>query len=100
VPASSGSLDGRDERLQPTNRPTVEAAFPRESYAPGQLARLLIWSSGANVSLQILRAGTETANVRARDLMLGTAVTPSRHVGAVARGRVIGVRIGDWPSGL
>jgi N,N-dimethylformamidase beta subunit-like, C-terminal len=100
LPASSGHLDGRDERLPPTNRPTVEAAFPRESYAPGQLARLLIWTSGANVSLQIFRAGTETENVRARDLMLGTAVTPSRLVGAVARGRVIRIRIGEWPSGL
>jgi hypothetical protein len=100
LPASSGPLDGRDTRLPPRDRPTVEAAFPRESYAPGQLAHLLIWTRGANVSLQIFRAGTETENVRARDLMLGTAVTPSRHVGAVARGRVIGIRIGDWPSGL
>src|SRR5439155_12639055 len=46
-------LDGRDERQPPTNRPTVEAAFPRESYAPGSVARLVIWTSGASVSLQV-----------------------------------------------
>ena len=36
-------LDGRDERQLPTNRPTVEAAFPRESYSPGDIARLVVW---------------------------------------------------------
>jgi hypothetical protein len=92
--------DGRDERLPPTNRPTVEAAFPHESYAPGDRARLVIWTRGADVSLQVFRAGTETENVKARDGMLGTAVTPPRHIGTVSRGRVIPVLIGEWPSGL
>jgi hypothetical protein len=39
--------DGRAERLLPTNRPTVEAAFPRESYASGNVARLMFWTRGA-----------------------------------------------------
>jgi len=90
--ARTDGADGRDERLPPTNRPTVEAAFPRESYASGDLARLVIWTRGAQVSLQLFRAGTETENVKARDVMLGTPVTPVRYVGAVARGRVIPVR--------
>ena len=59
----------------PTNRPTIEAAFPHESYAPGDVARVVIWTSGSSVSLQVFPAGTETENVRARDLML---VTPGR----------------------
>ena len=92
--------EGRDQRLPPTNRPTIEAAFPRESYAPGDIARLVIWTSGSSVSLQVFRAGTETANVRARDVMLGTAVSPLRPVGTVSRGHVIRIRMGPWPSGL
>jgi len=98
--ARQDDTDGRDERLAPTNRPTIEAAFPKESYAPEALARLVIWSRGSRVSLQLFRAGTETENVRARDVMLGTAVTPARRIGAVAPGRVTPIRIGDWPSGL
>src|SRR6267142_2657785 len=62
--------EGRAERLLPTNRPTVEAAFPRESYSPGSLARLVFWTQGARVSLQVFRAGTETTPVRAQDVML------------------------------
>ncbi len=48
------------ERLLPTNRPTVEAAFPRESYSPGNVARLDRSGPAArHVSLQVFRAGTE-----------------------------------------
>lgn len=90
----------RDERLAPTNRPTIEAAFTRESYAAGDVARLVIWTRGARVTLQLFRAGTETTRVKARDVMLGTAVTPLRQIGAATPGGVICVRIGDWPSGL
>jgi hypothetical protein len=91
---------GRDERLVPTNRPTIEAAFPRESYAPDDVARLVIWSSGSSVALQVFRAGTETATVRARDVMLGTPVSKVRRIGTVSRGRVLRLRMGAWPSGL
>jgi hypothetical protein len=94
------ALDGRAERLLPTNRPTVEAAFPRESYAPGAVARLVIWTRGSAVSLQIFRAGTEDSKLRPQDAMLGTAVTPARYVGAVAPGRFLWVPIGEWASGL
>jgi hypothetical protein len=99
-PTFSEHAGGHDERLPPTNRPTVEAAFPRESYAPGELARLVIWTSGSGVSVQVFLAGTERENVRARDVMLGTAVSPVWRVGAVTRGRVIRIRMGNWPSGL
>ena len=92
--------DGRAERLLPTNRPTVEAAFPRESYAPGSVARLVFWTRGAQVSLQVFRAGTEDTPVRPQDAMLGTAVTSTRRIGAVAPGRAIYIRMGEWPSGL
>jgi hypothetical protein len=92
--------DGRAERLLPTNRPTVEAAFPRESYSPGDLARLVFWTRGSQVSLQVFRAGTEDTPVRPQDAMLGTPVTATRGLGAVGPGRVVRIRIGEWPSGL
>jgi hypothetical protein len=98
--AGEEGVDGRAGRLPPTNRPTVEAAFPRESYAPGQVARLVFWTRGTEVSLEVFRAGTENAPVRQQDAMLGTAVTPARRIGAVSPGRRIQIRIGDWPSGL
>ena len=91
---------GRAERLLPTNRPTVEAAFPRESYSPGNLARLVFWTGGSQVSLTIFRAGTEDGAVRTQDVMLGTAVTATRRLGAVGPGRAVRIRIGEWPSGL
>jgi hypothetical protein len=93
-------LDGRDTRQPPTNRPTVEAAFPRESYAPGNLARLVIWSAGKNVSVQLFRAGTEQTRIAARDVMRGSAVTSKRQLGNVSRGDSYAFRIGNWPSGL
>src|SRR5256885_14034128 len=92
--------DGRAERLLPTNRPTVEAAFPRESYAPGNVARLVFWTRGAQVSLQVFRTGTEGTPVRPQDAMLGTAVTSARRIGTVVPGRAIYIRMGEWPSGL
>ena len=98
--APSDRADGRDERLPPTNRPTIEAAFTRESYAAGDVARLVTWTRGARVTVQLFRAGTETTRVKARDVMLGTAVTPLRQTGTATPGGVIRVRIGDWPSGL
>jgi N,N-dimethylformamidase beta subunit-like protein len=98
--AEGEESDGRAERLLPTNRPTVEAAFPRESYSPGDLARLAFWTQGSQVSLQLFRAGTEDTPVRPQDAMLGTAVTATRRLGAVGPGRAIRIRIGEWPSGL
>jgi hypothetical protein len=92
--------DGRAGRLLPTNRPTVEAAFPRESYSPGNLARLVFWTKGSQVSLQVFHAGTEDGPVRAQDVMLGTAVTPTRWIGAAEPGHAVRIRIGEWPSGL
>ena len=100
APDENDELDGRDERQLPTNRPTVESAFLRESYAPGEVARLIIWTSGRKVSLQVFRAGTEEKRTRARDVMLGTPVTASREIGDVHKGRRIAVPVGIWPSGL
>ena len=93
-------LDGQDTRETPTGRPTVEAAFGRESYAPGETAKVAIWTAGRRVNLQVFRAGTERTGIAAHDVMLGSAVTRPRQIGDVQRGDAIRIRIGDWPSGL
>ena len=55
------SMDGADARLRPSKKPVIEAAFPRQSYRPGAVARLVIFSREArNVSVQVFHAGTET----------------------------------------
>src|SRR5438445_2980620 len=98
--AFPADLDGRDTQQAATGRPTVEAAFERESYAPGDAARVAIWTSGRHVRLQIFHAGTEATGIAAHDVMLGTAVTPARQIGDVQRGDAVRVRMGNWPSGL
>jgi hypothetical protein len=100
VTGETQELHGRDERQPPSSRPTVEAAFPEESYAASTTARLVIWTGGRNVSLQLFRAGTEEVALQVRDVMLGSAVTPLAHVGNLYPGRRIAVQLGDWPSGL
>jgi hypothetical protein len=91
---------GTVARVKPTQRPSIQAAFPRESYAPGKTARLRFFSRASNVRLQLFRAGTELGKIAPRDVMRGTPVTPVRRIGTVSAGRSVWIRIGDWPSGL
>jgi hypothetical protein len=83
-------VDGRDQRSQPTRRPTVEAAFARESYATGDLARLVVWTRGRRAAVQVFRAGTESVSIIPRDLMLGSPVSDLRDVGDIRNGDSIG----------
>jgi hypothetical protein len=87
--------------IKPTNRPTIEAAFPRDSYRPGDVARLVIFSKRADgVRMQIFRAGTESGRIGPRDEMRGSAVTPERLLGDLRRNQTIRVTIPDEPTGL
>ena len=97
-----GELEGRDESVYvPTNRPTIEAAFSRESYRPGAVARLVIFSKLARgVSLQVWRAGTESGRLSARDEMGGTPATELDPLGTVRQHQTVRVRIPHSPSGL
>jgi len=95
------STDGADTRLKPSTKPSIEAAFPRESYRPGDAARLVIFSKKArNVTVRLFHAGTENREMKPRDEMYGTAVTEVRHLGTVRRAQAIWVRIPESPSGL
>jgi N,N-dimethylformamidase beta subunit-like, C-terminal len=95
------SVDGADAGLKPSRKPVIEAAFPRESYRPGAVARLVIFSRKArNVSVQVFHAGTEDQPMKPRDEMHGTAVTGAKHLGTARKGQAIGVSIPNSPSGL
>jgi hypothetical protein len=91
--------DGRDLALE-KQRPTVLAYFPRESYAAGTVARLVIIDKASRVTYDVRHAGTEEIPVKANNMMAGKPVTPSRSIGAVSGRRVVAIRIGNWPSGV
>jgi hypothetical protein len=81
-------------------QPSVEAAFPRESYAPGSTAALVISNEARDLKLQLFRVGPERVVTRSDSTMRGVAVTPKRAIGSSRGGRVVSLRIGNWPSGL
>ena len=92
--------DGRDLAAEVSNVPTVEAAFPRQSYRPSSTARLVITDKAAHVSIQIRRVGPEDGPIWGNYTMTGVPMTKKRAIGRVAGRRVVAVRLGDWPSGV
>jgi hypothetical protein len=92
-------LEGRAPTVEEL-RPSVEAAFPRESYAPGSTASLVGFNSALNVELQVFHVGPERTRTVGHSEMQGIAVTKPALIGATHKGSVIRVRIGNWPSGL
>jgi hypothetical protein len=78
----------------------VEAAFLRESYAPGETARLLVYNRARGLRLRIFRSGPERVVTRSDFTLNGVPVTPPVAVGASRGRRVLQVEIGPWPSGL
>ena len=99
----SASKERTPEGRAPTRAelfPSVEAAFARESYAPGQTAALVISNRARGLRLQVYRSGPERIVTRSNTTMNGVPVTPSIAVGTSAGRRVLPVEIGNWPSGL
>jgi hypothetical protein len=95
---------GRRRRAPVVRVQTIEAGFTRRSYAPGDVAELVIASDARSLRIQVFTYGNQT-HPTPQDLRTsGVAMTPavrvdwSRHRRAPARLRV--VRAGDWPSGL
>ena len=91
--------EGRDP-TQVELRPAVEAAFRRESYAPGDRASLVVWNRARGLMLQIFRSGPERIVTRSSSTMNGIPLTPKRSIGDSVGRRVIPLTIGAWPSGL
>lgn len=81
-------------------RPSVEAAFPLESYAPRSTATLVISDRARGLRLRIFRSGPERIVTRTSTTMNGVAVSPTSSIGASDGRRVVQVEIGEWPSGL
>ena len=80
----------------------VDAAFTRESYAPGSLERLRIATDADEVTVQLFHAGPEFEPRPPADTMTGLPAgdpvdLPWRWRSA---SHVVPVRIGDLPSGL
>ena len=76
--------------------PSVEAAFRRQSYAPGETAALVVRPERKQVRLQLFGVGPERATTRGNNEMQGVPVTQEREIGD----GVVPIAIGDWPSGL
>ena len=76
--------------------PSVEAAFRRESYAPGETATLVVRPEAKPVRLQLLRVGPERAITRGNNEMQGMPVTEERSI----ESGLVRLIVGDWPSGL
>jgi hypothetical protein len=92
--------DGTAPHADAWRRPTVAAAFPRESYRPGATARLVVTDVARHIRVQLFRAGYGRGQLEARDLMRGRPVAPAIDAGAVRGRRILPLRLGDWPSGL
>jgi hypothetical protein len=74
----------------------IEAAFPAESYRPGVVAELRLWTRVRGATVRIHRVGPERRLTVGNKTMEGVPVTPRRSVS----GTQVEIRIGDWPSGL
>src|SRR5919204_91089 len=83
--------DGRDLASQTSHRPTVEAAFPLESYGPSSVAHLAITDRARAVSIQIRHVGPEDTPVRGNDVMTGVPVTKKHAIGRVGGRRIVNV---------
>jgi hypothetical protein len=94
---SSEELEGRAPTPEEL-RPSVEAAFPRESYAPRSLARLAIFGSDRDLTVQLFHVGPEHVHTVGYSEMQGVPVSTLKRV-VVSHG-TIPVRIGSWPTGL
>jgi hypothetical protein len=98
-PSHDDDLDGRAPTAEEL-RPSVEAAFPLQSYAPGTSASLVTFNSAPGVTLQLFHAGPELTSTYGNSEMQGVPVTRPTRIGATHTGLKIPVAIGDWPSGL
>jgi hypothetical protein len=94
--------EGREGRA-PTDvelTPSVEAAFPEESYDPGDTAQLVVSNRAHGLSLQLFRVGPEQTPTVGNVTMRGVAVTRRMSIGASNGRLTLPVSIGDWSSGL
>jgi len=78
----------------------IEAAFPLESYRPGQVAGLRIWTSVRSATLQVFHVGPEPQLTVGDKRMEGMPIVTPRLFTTLRSGTTIRVPVGRWPSGL
>ena len=92
-------LDGRAP-VDAALVPAVEAAFERESYRPGEQARLVVSDRSRHVTVQLFQAGPERVATLSDTVMNGVPVSTKRSIGTTTGRRIEALDIGDWKSGL
>jgi len=80
--------------------PAVEAAFERESYRPGERARLVLRHHSRALTVQFFESGPERVPTVSDAEMNGVPVSRKRSIGGASGRRVLTMRIGRWESGL
>ena len=94
-------LDGQVQRDPVSQRPTIEAAFTRESFRPGETATLAPFGRARDVTVRLFRVGDAVGSLAQRDAMRGEQVGPERHFDLIVPARMIRLGLGsDWASGL
>ena len=84
-----------------SRRPTIAAAFTRESFGPGETATLALFGRARDVTVRLFRVGDAIGPLAQRDAMRGEQVGPDRHYDRLAPARVIHLGLGSgWASGL
>ena len=86
--------------LAKTATQSIEAAFRRESYAPGSTASVVVYTRARQLTLQVFRVGPERTSTIGNITMNGVPVSTKRAVGPSTGHRVARVWVGEWPSGL
>lgn len=93
-------LMGNAGHVPDSTKPKLTAYLERESYRPGDDARLIVADHANAVSVEVFRAGEESGPTLPHDVMLGGPVTKVVRIGAVEGRRAVPIRMGDWPSGV
>jgi hypothetical protein len=100
VQTERGAAQG-NAREPVSQRPTIEAAFTRESFRPGETATLALFDRARDVTVRLLRVGDAIGPLAQRDAMRGQQVGPERHFDRLAPPQVLHLGLGSsWPSGL
>jgi hypothetical protein len=92
-------LEGRAPTAEEL-RPSVEAAFPQESYGPGAIATLVLFNRAPRVTVRIFHVGPEHTRTYGYSELQGVPVNATQSIGSVHKGSAVEIRIGEWPSGL
>ena len=92
-----GYVTAASRRQEPD---AIEAAFPEESYRPGTIAVLRVWTASRGVTVRVFRVGPERQLTIGNKEMEGVPANEPRRFAVLRSGSTIAIELGDWPSGL